>query len=322
MANQEHLAILKQGADAWNLWREKHPEVEPDLSGADLSEEALRAKQDLVIAPGMMAGLLSNNRPAIALTKFDLRDVDLRGAKLSGQNLEGTILTGADLRGADLTGARLINVNLERAQLVGCRIFGISVWNIKLAGAAQEGLIITQRDEPTITVDNLEVAQFIYLLLNNDEIRQVIDTITSKVVLILGRFTPERKTILDAIRKELRMRNYLPVLFDFDKPANRNMTETVSTLAHMARFVIADITDPKSIPQELQTIVPHLPSVPILTLLHASGSEYGMYEAFRDYPWVSETHRYQDIKDAIGIITGPGLAWVEAQQKSRKRNVQ
>ena len=40
-----------------------------------------------------------------------------------------------------------------------------------------------------------------YLLLNNEEIRHVIDTITSKVVLILGRFMPERKAILDAIRR-------------------------------------------------------------------------------------------------------------------------
>jgi predicted transcriptional regulator len=106
-----------------------------------------------------------------------------------------------------------------------------------------------------ISVDNLEVAQFIYLLLNNQKIRHVIDTITSKVVLILGRFTPQRKAVLDAIRDELRKRDYLPLLFDFDKPSNRDITETVSTLAHMAKFVIADITDARSIPQELMAIV-------------------------------------------------------------------
>ena len=52
------------------------------------------------------------------------------------------------------------------------------------------------------------MAQFIYLLLHNEKIREVIDTITSKAVLILGRRTPARKAVLDAIRDELRRRNY------------------------------------------------------------------------------------------------------------------
>ena len=100
-----------------------------------------------------------------------------------------------------------------------------------------------------MTVDNLKIAQFIYLLLNNEEISDVIDTIAKKAVLILGRFTPDRKAVLDALREALRTQGYLPILFDFDKPASRDITETVSTLAHLARFVIADITYAKSIPQ-------------------------------------------------------------------------
>ena len=115
----------------------------------------------------------------------------------------------------------------------------------------QSNLIITRGAEAVITVDNLEVAQFIYLLLHNEKIRQVIDTITTKVVLILGRFTPERKVVLDAIREELRRRDYIPVLFDFDKPGTKDTHETIPTLARLARFLIADITEPKSIPQEL-----------------------------------------------------------------------
>jgi len=109
---------------------------------------------------------------------------------------------------------------LTDANLSNCRIYGISAWDVQLEGANQVSLIITLIDQPTITVDNLKVAQFIYLLLNNKEIRDVIDTITSKVVLILGRFTDERKKVLDAIRDELRKQNYTPVLFDFEKPAS------------------------------------------------------------------------------------------------------
>ena len=69
-----------------------------------------------------------------------------------------------------------------------------------LAEATQRDLIINREGQPTITVDDRELAQFIYLLLNNARIREVIDTITSKTVLILGPFTPERKRTLNALR--------------------------------------------------------------------------------------------------------------------------
>jgi hypothetical protein len=99
---------------------------------------------------------------------------------------------------------------------------------LKLERAKQQNLVITRKDEPTVTVDNIEVAQFIYLMLHNKKVRDVIDTITSKAVLILGRFTDDRKAVLDALREELRKCNYLPILFDFNVPATRDITETVS----------------------------------------------------------------------------------------------
>ena len=36
MANDEHVALLKQGVAAWNAWRDENPDIRPDLSGADL----------------------------------------------------------------------------------------------------------------------------------------------------------------------------------------------------------------------------------------------------------------------------------------------
>ena len=91
----------------------------------------------------------------------------------------------ADLREADLSRANLcesslVATNLEGANLTGCQVYGISAWNINLVGAQQSDLVITDKDEPVITVDNLEVAQFIYLLLHNEKIREVIDTIGQK----------------------------------------------------------------------------------------------------------------------------------------------
>jgi hypothetical protein len=124
----------------------------------------------------------------------DLSSANLRKANLGGTNLRKANLGGADLSGADLSGANLsstilIIANLTDADLTGCRVYGISAWDLKLEGAKQRDLVITAPGQPEITVDNIEVAQFIYLLLHNKKISNVIDTITSKVALILGRFT-------------------------------------------------------------------------------------------------------------------------------------
>jgi hypothetical protein len=70
----------------------------------------------------------------------------------------------------------------------------------------------------------------------------------------------------------------------------------------MARFVIADITDAKSIPQELMTIIPNLPSVPIVPLLQVSDRKYGMYEHFISYPWVQPIYQYRDQNELLHTI--------------------
>jgi hypothetical protein len=112
-------------------------------------------------------------------------------------------------------------------------------------------------------------------------------------VLILGRFTDERKAVLDALRGERRKRDYLPILFDFDKPASKDLTGTVTTLANMARFIVADGTDPNSIPHELATVVPAT-IVPVKPILLAGEREYAMFgDLQRRYHWVLPTHRYE-----------------------------
>ncbi|MGE0827426.1 MAG: hypothetical protein AB7G75_31645 [Candidatus Binatia bacterium] len=42
---------------------------------------------------------------------------------------------------------------------------------------------------------------------------------------------------------EKAKRDYVPVVFDFENSPNRTTVETAGILAHMARFVIADLTD-------------------------------------------------------------------------------
>ena len=270
--------------------------IQADFAGADF-RGAYFSNPDL--AHYTRANLSQADFTEANLSKVDLTGVNFGGACLARADLSGAYLAQTDFRGADLTGANLSGANLietdmRDAILAECMVYGTSAWNILLDGAVQAFLRITPLEEPAITVDNLEVAQFLYLMLNNEKLRTVIDTITSKAVLILGRFTPERKAALDALRNELRRLNYLSVIFDFDKPVSRDLTETLSTLAHLARFVIADLTDAKSIPQELSMIVPTLYSVPVQPLIQEDDREYGMFEHWQRAPSVLPIYRYWD----------------------------
>ena len=336
MANKEHLDRLKQGSSAWNAWRVQHLEVRPDLSLANLSDANLgkaylsradlsgtilnrailnRAKLRLADLSGAKLRLADLSEARLSLANLSLANLlgaNLLGANLLGANLLGANLLGANLSGADLSGADLSGADLSKTILIGtiltnttlqdCSIYGISAWDVKLVGAKQLNLTITPADQPTITVDNLKVAQFIYLLLNNEEIREVINTLTTKSVLILGRFKPERKAVLNALRDALREHNYLPILFDFDPAKTQTVRETVSTLAHLSHFIIADLTDQSSIPEELETIIPTL-AVPVQPLLKITQKrEFSMFKGYGVYPWVLPIHHYTDLEGLVNNL--------------------
>ncbi|HEU4837338.1 MAG TPA: pentapeptide repeat-containing protein [Pyrinomonadaceae bacterium] len=256
------------------------------------------------------------------LNHVDLGYARLEGAKFSGARLRGANLSyahlsqadlrqadffhaklnGADLRGANLMGANLLETDLRDARLEGAKVYGISAWNIKLEGAIQSDLIITPEAESTITVDELEVAQFIYLLLKNEKISKVINTIGKKGVLILGRFTdPERKAVLEAMRAELRSKQYVPIVFDFERPTERDFTETIMTLAGMCLFIIADITNPKSTPLELQATVPDY-MIPFVPIIQADEEPFAMFRNLQKFPWVLPLVKYRNREILLDVF--------------------
>jgi uncharacterized protein YjbI with pentapeptide repeats len=355
MANQEQLAILRQGVEVWNQWREEHSIIKPCLSGANLSRADLSRANligvdlsganlmgatleitdlsgadltgsyltysnlhytwfmgaDLRGAHIRKASLVRANLDGAKLNYIDLSESNLTGATLNEANLTRANLSKTDLTGVELIGAHLSHANLSRAILVetnltgailnNCNVYGVSVWSVQLEGATQSNLVITSEKEPTITVDNLKIAQFIYLLLNNVEVREVIDTITSQVVLILGRFSGERKTVLEILKHELRTQNYSPVAFDFEESGRPDFRETVRTLANMARFVLIDLTDLENVLDEIVKVVPYC-RVPIQPFLFLDNHQY-TYNQFLDlrhkHRWVLPLFRYQDNSDLL-----------------------
>jgi hypothetical protein len=108
MADEEHVALIKQGVEVWNTWRRANPDVLPDLGGADLCGAKLR-DTDLTAAD---------------LGGADLRGVDLDGAVLTNADLTKADLTNADLTKADLTKADLTKADLTKADLGGAILHG------------------------------------------------------------------------------------------------------------------------------------------------------------------------------------------------------
>ena len=240
----------------------------------------------------------------------DLTGIDLQNADLSGANLAGARLQDARLQGSNLSRANLVGADLRGANLCGCRVYGVSAWDVRIDDneALRRDLIVTPGDQAEVAVDNIEVAQFVYLLLTNPKIRGVIDTVCKKGVLILGRFTAERKAVLDALRDGLRQRGYVPMIFDFDKPEQRDLTETVKTLAGLSRFIIADITNPRSNPLELQATVPDY-MVPLVPIIAEREEPFPMFkDLWIKYNWVLDPLEYPDGQALLKVLDAAIIA--------------
>ena len=136
MANQEHLSLLGQGVESWEIYRQEHPGTRLDLRGADLSEFDLK-NAHLIGARFNKANLRGINLSKARLDSCDfsdafLLDADLRGAclrnanfnnadlqnsELSKSTLDNTSFTNASLFEANLTGAYIDNTNFDNAYL-------------------------------------------------------------------------------------------------------------------------------------------------------------------------------------------------------------
>src|SRR5262245_13953600 len=173
------------------------------LSRANLEGACLKSAT-LIEAKLDGANLRNANLRHANLRKAILVGAQLIQADLTGGNLHQTDFSYADLSGANLTSAQLVETTFRGSRLERCCVYGIPAWNLEMTNAMQLDLVVSRSEESAITVDDIEVAQFVHLLLDNRTLRKCIDTATSKLVLLLGRFTPTGRSVLGVIRAELR----------------------------------------------------------------------------------------------------------------------
>lgn len=290
------------------------------LSGCNLQEARLRGanlyyarfvKSNLALADlagTKMVGATLDGATLVnaSLSRANLMAAHLRGTRMEGANLSGANLTAASLINADLTranlseavlaGASLVRTNIEGAVLDGALVYGIAAWDLQGEPKSSANLLISP--SATVTVQDVRVAQLVYMMLSNANIRNIVDALTSKIVLLLGRFGSQQKLVLQSMAAELTRMGYAPVIFDFDGPTDRDTTETVGLLARLSRFIVADITAAKSVPQELYSIAPHV-EVPILPLILDGDAPWSMFRDLLKFPWVLKPEPYASLNDLL-----------------------
>jgi uncharacterized protein YjbI with pentapeptide repeats len=278
--------------------------VNSNLTGVNLSGRTLAG------ASFWRANLTNAN-----LSDTDCQMVEFAEAQLINANLSRSYfltaefreanLTNADLRGSNLANTSFLRSIVEGANFKDCSVYGLSAWDLVGTPKSQKDLIVTPSTEPIITVDDLEVAQFVYLVYNNKKIRNFMNAFTEKNVLILGRFTPpERKAVLDGLREKLRAFDLVPIVFDFDAPQDKDYTETVQTLAGMSMFVIVDVTNPKSTPLEMEATVKQfkIPYVPIIDTSADQRPFAMMIDLQKSFHWVLPTFAYKSKEELFNNL--------------------
>jgi len=327
----EYIALLKSGTDKWDLERTSNPAFRPILRDVnfvaefggpgffDLPEFAGVdfSNSDMSMASLRNCMFFDCSFDDAHLTYTDLVDAYfvnctfrrtcMRVSKIGDAKFEECVFEDCDMsycsaeetsfKGSTFTNTRmehmsLVHTDFSDTKLDECFLYGISSWDLNLENSVQKNLVITPDDAPSVTVDNIELAQFLYLMINNERLRDVINTITSKVVLVLGNFSPKRKAVLNQIREHLKTQDVIPVIFDFEKPSTHNLTETVRTIASMSKYVIVDLSDPRSVPHELASVTPHLPSVRFYPIIERGEKTFGMFADYSDYPWIRPLKEY------------------------------
>jgi uncharacterized protein YjbI with pentapeptide repeats len=313
MNEDDRSRILMQGAAVWNAWRSQNPapvtfssphwydcpgpggmqlkgKNRLDFSGMNLSGTSMYR----AFAEGL--DLRNAVFEGSHFEEGDFSRADFRGATFRSTMFNKTILTGANL-----DGATFVNCNLNRVNLVGASfrvkeitetvVYGIAAWDLVTSDEMKQSKLVIEKtyefysnliQHGTIPmmVDDIELAQFIHYLNDHKKMRDTLNILNDKGVLLLGRFKDGGLERLYSIREWLQSKGYMAMIFDFARPDNLSLTETVVTMAGLSKFIFVDLSG-ASVPAELQAVLSQVKK-PVL----AFGDPYALFPDLADRTWV------------------------------------
>ena len=273
------------------------------------------------------------------LSHANLREANFTKARmidatLSKANLTKTCFDGADLSGASLNDAILDETSLLGTKLQGAHVFGTFIRRVKTDDKTdQRGLFVDvhvaweRRTGEMIKfteADDIRVAQFHNIVDEQGSVGKLLAATTKRVVLILGRFLPRRKRVLDRLAQALGERGKIAVIFDFPSPTDREISDTVRFIAGMSEFIVVDLTKASSVPLELQATIPDL-MVPVLPIIESGHKVFSMFSDLqRRYFWIQPTVSYKDADQLVKFVDDAIVARAESaaeQIKKRRASV-
>ena len=279
--------IILQGASVWNQWRKENKEsvhfAKPtwydcpdkngmqikgrnrlDFSGLDLTNVSIHN----AFAEGLN---LQNSK----IINCHFEEGNFAGANFSNAEFVNTKFNKTILADANFDGASFVNCNLNRINITNANfclkeiretvVYGVSAWDLKTCDRMKQSRLIIEKTyelysdiiasgKIPMMADNIELAQFIYYLANHKKMRDVLNILNAKGVLLLGQFKDGGLERLYKLHDWLQEKGYMPMIFDFERPVNMGYTETVITMAGLSKIIIADLSG-GSVPQELHAIL-------------------------------------------------------------------
>lgn len=296
----DHVTRILEGAKAWNAWRgeQRYPLsfTTPNwykglTKGQNLFDFSEINLSDITIYNAFAEGLnLSGG--IFHRTHFEEGDfsrADFSNAVFVDTKFNKTILTNANFEGASFVNCNLNRVNLTQAnfcvkEIRDTVVYGISAWDLLTCDDMQQSNLVIERTYDLysdlisngripLSVDNIELAQFIHYLSNHKKMRDTLNILNAKGVLLLGRFNDGGLERLYKLREWLQQKGYMPMIFDFARPDSLDLTETIITMSGLSKFIVADLSG-GSVPHELYAINSNFRK-PVVA--YSKGSAYAMF---------------------------------------------